>query len=104
MIFLDISLDNALKFASKKTLVIDLENMEEVKWIACAGIIGDKGDKNSEICKKFVDSLDNYEELSLVSDYIFSADLVDNIDGDNKALEIIKNAKLSLLKWNPDII
>ncbi len=129
MVFLDISLDNALKFASEKTLVIDhhlfdkrpdlpfynpretdeksyipasyliyevcseLEDMEEVKWIACAGIIGDKGDKNSDVCKKFVDSLDDYKNLSLVSDHIFSADLVDNIEGDNRALEIIRNAK-----------
>ncbi len=129
MIFLDINQDNALKFASSQTLIIDhhqftkkpsipfynprevdkeayipasylvyevcseLENMEETKWISAVGVIGDKGDENSELCKKFVDSFENRQELDLISDYIFSAGLVDNVKGNEKVLEILRATK-----------
>jgi len=130
MIFLDISLDNALKFISENSLIIDhhqfnkkpkmpfynprekdpksyipasylvyevcseLENMEETKWIAAVGVIGDKGDENSEFCRKFVDNFENREELDLISDYIFSATLVEH-DKEYKILDILLNAKSS---------
>jgi len=130
MIFLDINLDNALKFASEKTLIIDhhqfdkkpkipfynprekdpksyipasylvyevcseLEDMEETKWIAAVGVIGDKGDENSEFCRKFVEDFENRKELDLISDYIFSATLVEH-DKEYKILDILLNAKSS---------
>jgi single-stranded DNA-specific DHH superfamily exonuclease len=131
MIFLDINTDNAMKFASKNTLIIDhhqfskkpqvpfynpmetdeksyipasylvyevcseLENMEEVKWIAGVGVIGDKGEENSELCRKFVDRFENKEELNLVSDYIFSTTLVEHEEGYEEILKILLEAKSS---------
>lgn len=129
MIFLDINTDNALKFVSENTLIIDhhqfskkpeipfynpmetdeksyipasylvydvcseIENMEEVKWIAAVGVIGDKGDENSELCRNFVNSFENKEELGLISDYIFSTTLVKHEEGYEEILKILLEAE-----------
>ncbi len=131
MIFLDINTDNALKFASENSLIIDhhqfskkprisfynpvetdkksyipasylvyevcseIENMEEVKWISAIGVIGDKGDENSELCRNFVGNFENREELDLISDYIFSATLVEQEEGYEEILKILEKAESS---------
>ena len=129
MIFLDISLDNILKFATDKTLVIDhhpyskkidkitfynprendpesyipttyliyeviseIEDIDEMKWIVAVGIVGDRGDLNSEFCRNFIKDFD-YEKLELAARFIFSADLIDHNKGLEKALQILKKSK-----------
>lgn len=70
----------------------EIEKIKDLEWLAAIGIIGDKGDLNSEMCKKFVDKFPNREELTLLSDYIFSATLVDHLEGCEKSLEILISA------------
>ncbi|MCK4428829.1 MAG: DHH family phosphoesterase [Candidatus Aenigmarchaeota archaeon] len=71
----------------------ELENMDEMKWIAAVGVVGDKGDENSEVCRKFVEGAGSKQEFDLVSDYMFSAGLVEGIKGDEKVLEILKEVR-----------
>jgi len=74
-------------------VVSEIENIDEMKWIAAVGVIGDKGDLNSDFCKKFVESLKDKEKLEKISKYVFSSALVDHTDGMEKALKVIRKAK-----------
>jgi len=73
-------------------IVSEIENIENLKWIAAIGIVGDRGDLNSEICKDFIKEFDR-EKLELASRYIFSAELIDHDKGLENVLQILKNSK-----------
>lgn len=74
-------------------VISEIENIEEMRWIAAVGVLGDRGDLNSEFCRDFVNYFKNKDKLELVSKYIFSADLVDHDYGIEKALQIIRKSK-----------
>jgi single-stranded DNA-specific DHH superfamily exonuclease len=71
----------------------ELEEMNETKWISAVGVIGDKGELNSKVCRDFVDSFDNIEDLQKVSDFIYSAYLIDGNIGNDKMVRALLEAK-----------
>ncbi len=74
-------------------IISEIENIDEMKWIAAVGIMGDRGDLNSKFCKDFVESVEDKEKLEMISRYIFSSDLIDHTEGMEKALQIVRKAK-----------
>jgi single-stranded DNA-specific DHH superfamily exonuclease len=70
-----------------------LEDMEDMKWVAAVGVLGDRGELNSELCREFVGQFENKEELGKTADYIFSVDLVEGTKGDIKMIEELLSAK-----------
>lgn len=71
----------------------ELEDMEDVKWIAAVGVIGDKGELNSKVCRDFVDIFDNFGELQKVADFIYSAYLVEGSIGNDRMVKALLEAK-----------
>ncbi|MGC9311003.1 MAG: DHH family phosphoesterase [Candidatus Aenigmatarchaeota archaeon] len=71
----------------------EIENMEDLKWVAAVGVLGDKGEENSEICRKFVGQFSNVGELNRVAEYICSVNLVEGNTGNAKMLEALVMAK-----------
>jgi len=67
----------------------EIENIDEKKWVSAVGIIGDKGELNSEFCKRYINNFENKDQLKTISDYIFSVDLVDGILGDEKIINAL---------------
>ncbi|MBN2094414.1 MAG: DHH family phosphoesterase [Candidatus Aenigmarchaeota archaeon] len=74
-------------------LCSELEFMENSKWIAAVGIIGDKGELNSQVCRDFLKSFDDHEKLQRVADFIYSVFLVDGNVGNEKMVEALLSAR-----------
>lgn len=70
----------------------EIEEMEDARWIAAIGILGDKGELNSKICKDFVEVFENIYELQKVSDFIYSAFLVEGNLGNERMVKALLNA------------
>ena len=70
----------------------ELEEMEDARWIAAVGVLGDKGELNSKICRDFIDVFDNVPELQKVSDFIYSAFLVEGNIGNDRMVKALANA------------
>jgi single-stranded DNA-specific DHH superfamily exonuclease len=71
----------------------ELQEMEDTRWIAAVGVIGDKGELNSKICRDFVDSFDNFDQLQKVADFIYSVYLIDGNTGNDKMVKALLEAK-----------
>jgi len=71
----------------------ELEEMEDTRWIAAVGVIGDKGELNSKICRDFVDSFDNFDKLQKVADFIYSVYLIEGNIGNDKMIKALLEAK-----------
>jgi single-stranded DNA-specific DHH superfamily exonuclease len=71
----------------------EIEEMQDAKWIAAVGVIGDKGELNSKICRDFVDSFDNVPDMQKVSDFIYSVYLVEGSSGNDHMVKALLDAK-----------
>lgn len=71
----------------------ELEGMEDAKWIAAVGVLGDKGELNSQICRDFISTFDNISNLQRVADFIYSVYLVDGNVGNDKMVRALLEAK-----------
>jgi single-stranded DNA-specific DHH superfamily exonuclease len=73
-------------------IISEIEDIKNLKWIAAVGVVGDRGDLNSDICKNFIKEF-NRDNLELASRYIFSAELVDHNKGLENVLQILRNSR-----------